>query len=187
MKNLIFGILILLTVSGVQAHQFEVSFAREFGDKPFSGNVYVFLSKDEPEPMKPEHWVTMNPVASTSVKDLKAGQVFKINSTNSESFPVAFEDLERGEYFAQIVFDGNSGGRAIKDTVGNYYSAPQKVVFSRDFKKTFRLTADKIIAAIVFKHTAYTKKIELPSPLLSAFYKKPTTIPAVVRLPREYA
>ena len=177
----------MLSVSAVQAQQFEVSFTRELGEKSFSGKVYVFLSKDETEPMKPEHWVTMNPVASASVKDLKAGQIFKINSSNSAAFPVAFEDLERGEYFAQIVFDGNYGGRAIKDTVGNYYSAPQKVLFNRDFKKTFRLKADKIITAPVFKNTAYTQKIELPSPLLSAFYKKPTTIPAVVRLPKEYA
>lgn len=187
MKKIIFGIVFLLVSNAAYAQQFEVSFAKEIGKQAFSGNIYVFLSKNEKEPMRAEHWIMMNPVSVTKVKNLLPGQTFTISSANSAAYPVALDDLERGEYFAQIVFDGNYGGRAVKNTAGNYFSAAQKVLFSRDIKQTFRLTADKIIAAPTFKNTEYTKKIDLPSPLLSAFYKKSSVISAVIRLPKEYA
>jgi hypothetical protein len=186
MTKLFTAILFLLLANGIYAQKFEVSFAESLGAKSFSGEVYVFLSKDDAEPIKAAHWIMLKPVAKAKVENLAPGRKFTLSSTNSTAFPVAFEDMERGEYFAQIVFDGNYGGRAVVATAGNFYSSAQKVSFSRDTNKTFALEADKVIAAPVFKETEYTKKIELPSPLLSKFYKKDFKIEAVVRLPQSY-
>lgn len=186
MKKFFLALIFLFFVNAVYSQQFEVSFSKNVGDRPFSGKIYVFLSKHDKEPMKPEHWIMTNPVAAAKAVNLAAGKTFTISSSNSESFPVALQDLERGEYYAQVVFDGNYGGRAVADTVGNYYSASQRVMFDRNLKKTISLTADKIISAPVFKDTEFTKKIEIPSKFLSAFHQKEFNISGVVRLPAEY-
>ena len=186
MKKLILGIIFLLLANSAFAQQFTVSFDKAIAKQPFTGNVYVFLSKNDKEPIKAENWIIINPVAVAKVTNLLPGQTFSISSGNSESYPVALDDLERGEYFVQILFDGNYGGRAVKDTVGNFYSAPQKVLFDRNIKHKSSIVADKILTAPTFKDTQYTKKIELSSPLLSAFYEKDFKIEAVVRLPKSY-
>ncbi len=187
MKKLIILFAILLLPLTGYAQQFKVSFAKELSTQPFSGNVYVFLSKNDPEPIKASHWIMMNPVAVAKASSLMPGQAFTLNAAKSEAYPVALDAMERGEYFAQVLFDGNYGGRAVVGTVGNYYSAPQKVAFTHDLKKTFTLIADKVITLAPFKDTVVTKRIELPSPRLTAFYRKPSNITAVLRLPKEYA
>jgi hypothetical protein len=186
MKKIILVFAFLLLSNVTYAQQFKVSFTREVSTEPFSGNVYVFLSKNDPEPIKASHWIMMNPVAVAKATKLLPGQQFIINAAKSEAYPVALDAMERGEYSAQLMFDGNYGGRAVVGTVGNYYSAPQKVAFTHDLKKTFSLIADKAITETPFKDTAYNKRIELPSPLLSAFFQKPIKITAVLRLPKEY-
>lgn len=187
MKILFFALTFLLSSVTAQAQQFKVSFAKELSAQPFSGNVYIFLSKNDAEPIKASHWIMMNPVALAKVTNLLPSQQLTINAAKSEAYPVALDAMERGEYFAQVMFDGNYGGRAVVGTVGNYYSAPQKVVFSHDLKKTFSLIADKVITETPFKDTPYNKRIELPSPRLTAFHRKPSNITAVLRLPKEYA
>lgn len=187
MKKLIACLAFLLLSNTANAQQFNVSFAKEISAHSFSGNVYVFLSKNDPEPIKASHWIMMNPVAVAKVSDLKPGQSFTLNVAKSEAYPVALDAMERGEYFVQVLFDGNHGGRAVVGTVGNFYSAPQKVSFTHDLKKTFSLVADKVVTQVPFKDTLYNKRIELPSPRLTAFHQKPSSITAVLRLPKEYA
>lgn len=187
MKILSFALALLWLSVPVHAQQFKVSFAKELSAQPFSGNVYIFLSKNDPEPIKASHWIMMNPVAVAKAANLMPGQPFTLNAAKSEAYPVALEAMERGEYFAQVMFDGNYGGRAVVGTVGNYYSAPQKVAFTHDLKKTFSLLADKVITQTPFKDTLYNKRIELSSPRLTAFHRKPSSITAVLRLPKEYA
>lgn len=186
MKNISLAIFLMLTAIAAHAQQFKVAFTKDVGITEFSGSVYLFLSKNEKEPMKPAHWIMMNPTVKATLKNLRAENSFLVNSANSEAFPVALKDMERGEYYVQVLFDGNHGGRAIVDTVGNIYSTPQKVRFGSNTKQTFTLQADKLITATEFKNTEFTKKIQISSKLLSDFFGKTTLISGVVRLPAEY-
>jgi hypothetical protein len=54
----------------VQAQQFKVSFAKELSSQSFPGNMHIFLSKNDPEPIKAPHWIMMNPVAVARVANM---------------------------------------------------------------------------------------------------------------------
>lgn len=178
------SMLFLLNVGNAQT--FKVSFNRSVNDAPFTGKVYVYLSKNDKEPIKAEDWIIMNPVVSADIRKLKPGEYFIVNDNTCKAYPVAPTNMERGDYYAQVVFDNGETGRTPLLSPGNFYSAPQKITFSHNLSQIFTFVADKRIADKIFENTAYTKKIELQSPLLSAFHKKPVTINAVLRLPKEY-
>lgn len=178
---------LLLLFNMLNAQVFKVYFSKSVYDKSFTGKVYVYLSKTDKEPVYGEDWIIMNPVVSADISKLKPGEYFIINSSNCKAYPVAPDNMERGDFYAQVVFDNGESGRTPVLSPGNFYSAPQKITFSHNFTQIFTFIADKKIKTSVFENTAFTNKISLSSSLLSDFYNKPVAINAVIRLPKEYA
>lgn len=95
----------LLLPVAAHGQKFKVSFAKELSARPFSGNVYIFLSKNDKGPIKAEHLVMMNPVAVAKVSNLMPGHQFTVNSARSEAYPVALDSRECGEYYSQLTSD----------------------------------------------------------------------------------
>lgn len=80
----------------------------------------------------------MDPVAAAKAKKTMPGQPFTLNAIKSEAYPAAIDAMERGEYFAQMLFDGNYGGRAAIRTVGNFYSPEQLDRFAAALTQALR-------------------------------------------------
>lgn len=106
---------------------------------------------------------------------------------NAVSYPSALSDVERGEYYLQIVWDRNLGGRSIANSAGNLYNAGERIIITKDTKTVFTTVATKVIPDLpLFKETEFVKELKSPSSLLEKFHNKSMTVDAAIILPKEY-
>ncbi len=115
------------------SQQIRVSFSSSFFDKPFTGNVIAYLSKENKEPKNGTVGFDLFPCFSVFAKDIKPGQTIVIDD-NAISYPTSLSDIERGEYYVQIVWDRNLGGRSIAASPGNMYNPSIKINITKDTK-----------------------------------------------------
>lgn len=168
------------------SQQFKASYPSSVFDKPFTGNVIVYLSKENKEPKDGGVGLEIFPCFAVSVKNVQPGQAITIDD-NAVSYPTVLSDIERGEYYVQIVWDINLGGRAIAGSPGNIYNKSEKINITKDTKKVFSIVATQLIPIDKeFKETAFVKELKAPSSLLSTFHKRAMTVDAAVILPTEY-
>ena len=186
MKKILFSILLLSSIifNGF-AQQFEVGYASSTSDQPFTGYVILYLSKDSKIPTSGMVGFGSTAYFSVYVKNVKPGATVKINDA-AASYPAALSDIERGQYYAEVIWDKNMGGRAISESPGNLYSEPIKIDINKSTKTVYHLYANKVIPTPEFKETEFVKELKVPSALLSKFQGKPITVDAVVILPKEY-
>ncbi|PKP12981.1 MAG: hypothetical protein CVU08_07760 [Bacteroidetes bacterium HGW-Bacteroidetes-3] len=186
MKKYISFLLICLFTLTSYGQQFKASFAPTVFDKPFTGHVVVYMSKENKEPKNGMVGLESFPCFSVAVNNIQSGQFITIND-EATSFPVVLSDIERGNYYVQIVWDRNLGGRSIAESSGNLFNVTQKITITKDTKKVFNITANQIIPKLPeFKETEFVKELKAPSALLSKFHGKPMTVDAAVILPKEY-
>lgn len=164
----------------------NVSYSPSVYKENFTGYVVVYLSKENKEPKDGAVGIETFPCFKKFVKNLKPGESVKIDDT-ADSFPTAISNIERGEYYVQIVWDRNLGGRQISESSGNLFSKSNKLNFTKNYAENFNITATEIIPEPKpFKDTQYVKELKSPSLLLSNFYKKPMAMNGAVILPVEY-
>ncbi|MGN6395860.1 MAG: alpha/beta hydrolase-fold protein [Mucilaginibacter sp.] len=171
--------------ANVSAQKFSVSFPDSLLKQPFSGNILLYLSKENKEPKNGTVGLDMFPCFRVNVKNIKPGAAVIIDD-NAVSYPRPLSDLERTSYYVQAVWDRDLGSRSIGRGAGNLYSVSQKVAFTKDFNKIFKLAATKVNPEPVFKETQYVKELKVPSALLTNFSHRPITLDAAVVLPRQY-
>ena len=168
------------------SQNFAVSFSKAVFKENFTGNVIVYLSKENKKPKSQEIGINSFPCFRKFVKNLKPGESVIIDD-EAVSYPTNLSDIERGEYYVQIVFDCNLGGRQISESVGNLFSKSEKIKISKGYSKNFNICAtEKIPEETTFIQTQYVKELKVRSSLLSNFSKKEITVNAAVVLPKEY-
>lgn len=183
-----FSILSLIIVTlGFQvcAQKFAVSYPPNLIKEDFSGNIILYLSKDNQSPKDISVGLELTPVFRIEVDRLKPDEEVTFDD-GAVSYPTDLSDIERGEYFAQVVFDLNRGDSNIGSSSGNIYSTPRKVTLTKDFDEVFNLVVDKITEAIPFKETEFLKELSVKSKLVSDFSKKDVFINGAVALPEDY-
>jgi len=186
MKKILFSLLLVSSViTGAFAQQFEVSYVSPGSSQPFTGYVVLYLSKDK-APTGGMVGFGKTAYFSVYVKNIKPGGTVKIND-EANSYPAALSDIQRGPYYAEVIWDKNLGGRAIAESPGNICSEPIKVDFNKSTKTVYHLLADKVIPVPEFKETAVVKELRVPSALLTKSQGRPVTVDAAVILPKEYS
>ncbi len=184
MRKLIFPLFLFIQTL-VYSQQFRISYTPGAFNGPFTGKVYLYLSKDNKHPKDAFVGLEAFPCLSVRVENIKPGGFIMIND-KATAFPVPLSDMERGEYYVQAVWDRDLGGRAIAASPGNLFNNSQKVIFTKDFTKTFTITCDKVVPVPTFIETRFVKELKVPSALLSSFHHKPMTVNGAVILPKEY-
>ena len=168
------------------SQQFSVSYSPSVFNKVFTGNVIAYLSKENTEPKDGSVGFDLFPCFSVFAKNIQPGQTITIND-KAISYPTSLSNIERGEYYVQIVWDRNLGGRSIAASAGNLYNLSEKINITKDTKKVFSILATQMIAAAdEFKETEFVKELKAPSSLLSKFHGKMMTVDGAVILPKEY-
>lgn len=151
----------------------------------FTGRVFLYMSKDSKDPKDEMVGVYKFPCFSIAVKDIKPRQ--KVVFDDAATFyPTVLSDIERGTYHAQVVWDRNEGGRSIGNSPGNMYNNSVPVTFTKNIKQAFSIVCNEVIKEPSFTETQYSKELKSPSALLTAFYKRSTSMNAAVLLPKEY-
>lgn len=186
-KILLFGIAMsgIFGVFSASAQQIRVSYSSQQAADRFSGNVFLYLSKENPEPKSGYVGLTSFPVYRINVKNIKPGQAVVFNDA-AVSYPVKLSDLERGEYFVQAVWDKNTGDHTISETIGNMYSKPVKFNFTKKTDASFAISCTETVKEKPFVETDYAKELRVTSRLLSDFYKKQFSLNVAVALPEAY-
>jgi S-formylglutathione hydrolase FrmB len=186
MKNPISLLLLCLCTLTIYGQEFKASFTPTVFEKPFTGRVVVYMSKENKEPKNGMVGLESFPCFSVAVNNINPGEFITIND-DATSFPTVLTDMERGDYYVQIVWDRNLGGRSIAESPGNLFNATEKITITKDTKKVFNITSNQIIPKIPeFEDTEFVKELKVPSTLLSKFHGKPMTVDAAVILPKEY-
>ena len=182
--NTVFLIL-LFAINGF-SQQFSASYSSDVLDEPFTGNVIVYMSKENKTPKNEHIGFNVFPVFSVAVKNIHPGQAIIIDD-KATSYPTTLSNIERGVYYVQIVWDRNLGGRSIAQSPGNLYNNAEIVHITKNTNETFKIVATQIIPPVqAFQESEFIKEIKVPSSLLSTFHGKPMTINAAVILPKEY-
>jgi S-formylglutathione hydrolase FrmB len=184
-KQISLFFLLLMIQASARAQQFKVSYSPTVLKTAFTGKIFLYLSKESKNPKDGFVGIESFPCFYVDAVNIKPGSFVTIND-KAVSYPAKLSDLERGEYYVQAVWDRNLGGRAIAASPGNIYSATVKVIFSKDYSKTFTVVCNEVIPEPVFHETNFAKELKVTSALLSAFHKKPMTINGAVILPAEY-
>ena len=179
-------LLIILFFSNVFGQKIKASYSSVIFNEPFTGNVIAYLSKENKSPKDGSVGFEYFPCYTVFVKNVKPNEVITIDD-NAISYPCALSDIERGDYYIQIVWDRNLGGRSVANSAGNLFNAVERIHITKDTKAIFTIVAAKAVPAPEsFKETEFVKALKAPSVLLSKFHHKAMTVDAAIILPKEY-
>ena len=104
--------------------EFRLTFDKAALDRPFTGRVFVLLTKAEPTRAAAQPQL-VQPGADVreGCKDWKPGEPLTVGA-DALAFPTPLAELKPGKYFAQAVMDRDLGGISFAASPGNVYSKP---------------------------------------------------------------
>ncbi|HVS35968.1 MAG TPA: alpha/beta hydrolase-fold protein [Gemmataceae bacterium] len=166
--------------------EFHVVFDRSISAQPFTGRVYVLLSKTEHKtPPGGPNWFHPEPFFAVDVKDWKPGDVLVVGA-GALGCPAPLPQLAPAGYYAQAVMDFNRGDRSFSADEGNGYSKPLHADLDPKAGGAVSLTIDQVYHERPFVETKRVKLVDIESKLLTAFYGRPTRMRAGVVLPPSF-
>ena len=152
---------------------------------PFSGRLYVFCSRNRSsEPRLGPNWFSPEPFFGVEVRDVSAGQTLVIDDT-ADGFPDVLSKLPRGKYRVQAVLDHSFDCHNHAAGVGNFFS--QAIDWeATDQGGDVELTLTDVVAGQGAPRAEWLREVDIPSPLLSAYHKRPVRQQATIVLPADY-
>jgi Putative esterase len=184
-KQVLLPCIAILCFLQATTQKVTASFARTASASAFSGKVFLYLSKEAKSPKDGMVGVDRFPCFSVAVKNIKPGD--KVIFDDAASFyPVMLSEIERGEYNVQVIWDKDEGGRSVGNSPGNLYNEPVKIKFTKNTNQAFDIVCKEVVKENPFVESQYIKELKAPSALLTAFYKRTTSVNAAILLPKEY-
>jgi hypothetical protein len=178
-----------LRAAGPKPLEFHLTFDKTVTAAPFTGRVFVLVSKSRSSAEPPLHlnWFSPEPLFAIDVKDWKPGDTRILDAT-SIHHQYALDKLPKGKYFVQAILDLDQGGtQSFAASNGNGYSTPVQLNLDPAATGPVKLHIDKVFKEKPFKETDRIKLVDIESKLLSQFHKKPIRLRAGVVLPKSYA
>ncbi len=167
---------------------FSMTFDGSLEPGPFSGWVYVMLSRDpSQEPRLSKGWVNPPPIFSRKVSNWRAGEELVMEPENCRFFPVHMASIEPDRYGVQAVLRRNLDSPVAGSGEGNLVSATLDVQLDPSTSGTIKLHLDQLVAASSFKESERIREVKIVSQRLSDFHGRPFTLSAGVRLPESWS
>ena len=185
---IIVTVLILLSQARLVAAplEFHLRFDESVSAKPFSGRVYVLMSKKKVTTLpNGPRWFKTEPFFALDVKDWQPGQV-KVIDAKALGFPHKLDEVPEGTYWIFAVMDINGQNRSIVRADGNAYSQPVAVEIDQENTGEVSFLLNKVYRSKAPKETERVRFPEMESKLLSEFRKSPVFMKAGVVLPKSY-
>ncbi len=165
---------------------FQVSVKDGLLSSSYNGRVYVVLgSADGGDPMSQMGWVTHAPLFVTDVENWQGADPVTI-SGDPLSYPVKLSEIEAGDYSAQAFIRLNKTNGNAGSGVGDIYSQPVSVTVSADGMTKIALVLDQVVTKELPTIPDNYRYIEFKSDSLSAFHDMEYSVPALVRLPKDW-
>jgi hypothetical protein len=167
--------------------EFHLTFDKSVSAKPFTGRVYVMLSKAAAQGLRPgPNWFRPEPFFAQDVKGWKPGEVLVLKG-DVLGFPVALAKVPKALYYVQAVMDFDPGRRSFAAAPGNGYSKASRHDLDPAASGPVGLKLDQVYKERAFEETARVKLVDVDSKLLTAFHGRPTRLRAGVVLPASFA
>jgi len=166
--------------------EFELAYGTKEFPGPFTGRVYVMLTKGAPRGlMSGPDWFNPEPFFAMDVVGWKAGEKLVLGA-GARSFPVTMPEVPEGKYIVQAVLDRNLGGRSFATSPGNVYGLlPPTQLSGKDGGK-ISLTLDQVWQERPLPNVPGVQFAKVKSKLLSDFYNREVFLRAGVVLPAGY-
>jgi len=166
--------------------EFQLTFSPKVSEKPFTGRVYVMLSRQPVTTLRSGiNWFNPQPCFAQDVKDWKPDQVL-ILGKDLLGYPYSLAKLPPAMYHFQAVMDFDRGGMSFSTAEGNGYSQPSKAELKPNSSGRVALRLDQVYKEKAFVPTARVKLVDIPSKLLTAFHGRPVRLRAGVVLPASF-
>jgi S-formylglutathione hydrolase FrmB len=164
---------------------FRITFDRKMSEAPFTGRVFVMLSKEPTKELPREpNWFKPLPFFAKDVKAWKPGEGISMGS-DCLSYPEPLSKLPAGVYYAQAIMDFGRG-QSFAASEGNGYS--EAVRFDRGMSSApVSLNIDRAFHEPPFREHDRIKLADIESRLLSSFQGHGVRLRAAVILPKSYA
>jgi hypothetical protein len=167
--------------------EFRLTFDQAALDRPFTGRVFVLLTRAEPTRLpRSLNWFNPEPAFAKDVKNWQPGEPLTVGA-DALAFPTPLADLKPGRYFAQAVMDRDLGGISFAASPGNVYSKPVRFEIGPKQPDAVLLNLDRVYQEPPFPETETVKLAEVESKLLTKFHGRPTNLRAGVILPPSFA
>ncbi|MBL8797279.1 MAG: hypothetical protein JNM56_25475 [Planctomycetia bacterium] len=166
---------------------FHLRFDKAASDQPFTGRVYVVLTKQETKELPGGfNWFKPEPIFARDVRDWQPGETLVLDGP-CLGFPCKLGDLPKDTYSIHAVLDFDRGDRHFTTAAGNLYSAALRRELDPKTSGKVELMLDKVYRARTFAESETVKLVDIESKLLSEFHRRPVRLRAGVVLPRSYA
>jgi hypothetical protein len=177
---------VLALLAAAEPLKFCVTFDKSVTDKPFTGRVYVMLSKKglKTLPSGPS-WAAPDPFFAWDVVEWRPGETLVIGA-NALSCPMPLRDVKPGTYSMVAIMDFDRG-LSFARSEGNGYSRFVRAELDPATSGPVALTIDQVYREKPFPETDRVKLVEVESKLLSDFHRRPIKLRAAVVLPRSFA
>ena len=178
------ALLIQSAVIAAEPTTFEVSYTPAISRDPISARVYVMLGPAQSfrEPRFGPDWFNTKPFFAVDAKNWKPGEPLKFGA-DSLGFPGPLESLKPGDYAAQAVVRLNPDTHSLGDGEGNAYSPVVKFHIGAEQGGVTALEIDRLVQSRPLRESENVKLVDIPSPLLSKFHRRPIRHRAAVVLP----
>ncbi len=187
------GISLLLLSNGFIAYatdwRVDVRFSEQIHPKPFSGRVYLILTKTRREPRFGPSWFNPEVFVSYDVENWKPGKTLRLSSDKTDkvlSYPKPLAEIDVAGYRGQAVVRFNPYEREIGTGEGNGYSNVVQLETQTKDSKVPVLAVDRLVQPRTFRETKWSKLLRIRSKLLSEFHGRDVFMNAAVMLPASY-
>lgn len=164
---------------------FEVTLDPRIRGEAWTGRVYLFTSRQVPEPRTGPDWFTPEPFLARDVVDWQPGTPLSLTTDASDvlTFPKSLDVRRLTGARVQAVVRLNPVDRNVGTGAGNGFSAVAVVPPDGPV----RLLVDRLVEPQPFIETEWTKLLRVPSALLTEFHGRNVELLASVTLPASYA
>ncbi len=167
--------------------RFELTFDRSFHQERFSGRVYLFFSRGNPEPRLALNWFNPAPFVALDVEDVGPDEVieFDLDSEDLLTFPRDFDAVDISGHFVQAVIRFNPNDPNVSTGVGNGVSQVERLL-GQSSEKPLLFRVRRLLPAVVERESDWSKVFKVRSRLLSEFAGRDVYLQSTVLLPASY-
>lgn len=173
-------------VARAEGPTFRVQIDPAVRAEPFTGRVYVLLSKRGGEPREGPSWFGTEPFLSLDVTELEPGTPVELTPGGRGvlTYPRTWSEVDVRGHRVQAVARFNPYERDVGTGAGNGFG-PVAVINPSTFRRV-DLTIDQVVRPTGFPESPWVKLLRVRSDLLSEFHGRDVYLQAAVTLPRSY-